>query len=176
MARYAALLRGVSPMNLKMPDLVHALNGAGFSEVKTVLASGNVVFTGKRMAEATVEKKVEAALEKHVGKKFPTLVRTIEHLEALLETDPYAAHKVSPQAKRVVTFLHAKPKTKLVLPPERDGARILCLEERELFSAYTRSDKGPVFMAMIEKTCGKELVTTRTWETVKKIVRAAAKE
>jgi len=176
MARYAALLRGVSPMNLKMPDLVQALTDAGFSDVKTVLASGNVVFTGKRMTESAVERKVEAALEGRVGKRFPTIVRTIEHLETLLETDPYAKHKVSPKAKRVVTFMHAKPQTKLVLPPERDGARILCAVERELFSAYTRSDKGPVFMALIEKTCGKELVTTRTWETVKKIVRAAAKE
>jgi uncharacterized protein (DUF1697 family) len=160
-------------MNLKMPDLVYALNGAGFSDVKTVLASGNVVFHGKRMSEALLERKVEAAIEKHMGKKFPTIVRTIEHLEALLESDPYAKYRVSPKAKRVVTFLRSAPKTKLELPSERDGARILCLTDRELFSAYTRSDKGPVFMTMIDKVCGKELQTTRTWETLKKVVRAA---
>jgi hypothetical protein len=40
-------------------------------------------------------------------------------------------------------------------------------------SAYTRSDKGPVFMALIEKTFGKD-VTTRTWDTVLKVVKAGA--
>ena len=72
----------------------------------------------------------------------------------------------------MVTFLRSKPKSKLALPIERDGARILCLKDRELFSAYTRSPKGPVFMTLIEKAFGKD-VTTRTWETVRKIVRAA---
>jgi uncharacterized protein (DUF1697 family) len=173
MPRYAAFLRGVSPMNLNMPELKRALEVAGFGDVKTVLASGNVVFTGRRMTEAAVERKVESAIEKQVGKKFPTIVRTIEHLEAFLAGDPYAKHRVPSQAKRVVTFLRAKPKSKLELPIERDGARILCLNDRELLSAYIRSPKGPVFMVLIEKACGKD-ITTRTWDTLKKIVRAAA--
>src|SRR4051794_19771543 len=110
MPKYAALLRGVSPMNLKMPELKQALEGAGFGDVKTVLASGNVVFSGRRMTDAAVEGKVEIAIEQHVGKRFPTIVRTIEHLEALLKTDPYSKYRVSPLAKRVVTFLRSKPK------------------------------------------------------------------
>ena len=54
---------------------------------------------------------------------------------------------------------------------ERDGVRILLLEGREVFSAYVRSPKGPVFMALIERTFGKD-VTTRTWDTVGKVARA----
>ena len=42
---------------------------------------------------------------------------------------------------------------------------------REVFSAYLPSPKGPVFMALLEKTFGKD-VTTRTWETVAKVTRA----
>jgi uncharacterized protein (DUF1697 family) len=173
MARYAAFLRGVSPINLRMPELKHALEGAGFSDVKTVLASGNIVFSGRRLTEAAVERKVEAAVLKHVGKEFPTIVRSIEHLQALLDTDPFAKFRVPANAKRVVTFLRVVPKPKLALPIERDGARILCLHGRELLSAYVASPKGPVFMTLIERACGKS-VTTRTWETVRKIVRAAA--
>jgi uncharacterized protein (DUF1697 family) len=173
MARYAALLRGVSPMNLKMPALKAALETAGFADVKTLLSSGNVVFAGRRGAEAGIERKVEAAIEKHVGKRFGAIVRSIEELEQLLDADPFAAFRLPANSKRVVTFLRAAPKHKLVLPIERDGARILKLHGRELLSAYVVSDKGPVFMAIIEKACGKE-ITTRTWETVRKIVRAAA--
>ena len=172
MARYAALLRGVSPINLKMPELKRALEGAGFSDVKTVLASGNIVFSGRRMAEAAVERKVEAAILKHVGKPFPTIVRSVEHLQLLLDSDPFSAFRLPAEAKRVVTFLRAVPKPKLELPIERDGAGILCLRGRELLSAYVPGPKGPVFMALIERACGKT-VTTRTWDTVRKIVRAA---
>jgi len=77
-------------------------------------------------------------------------------------------------AKRVVTFLREAPAGKLHLPPERDGARILCVRGRELLSAYERSDKGPVFMVLIERTVGKALMTTRTWDTVLKVAKAGA--
>lgn len=43
-ARYAALLRGVAPMNASMPESSRAFERAGFEHVKTVLASGNVLF------------------------------------------------------------------------------------------------------------------------------------
>ena len=71
MTRYAAFLRGVSLMNLKMPDLKAGARGAGFTDVMTLLASGNIVFSaGGAWTEAAVERKVEAAVEKQVGKKF----------------------------------------------------------------------------------------------------------
>src|SRR5262249_20925316 len=58
---------------------------------------------------------------------------------------------------------------KLALPVELDGARILCRRGGELFSAYVPGPRGPVFMTLIQKTFGEE-VTTRTWETVQKVV------
>ena len=160
-------------MNLKMPALKAALEGAGFSDVKTLLSSGNVVFSGRRAPDAAVERKLEAAIEKHVGKKFGVIVRSIEELQELLDAEPYAAFALSPKAKRVVTLLRAAPATKLKLPIERDGARILALRGRDLLSAYVVSDKGPVFMNLIEKACGKD-ITTRTWETLQKVARAGA--
>ena len=58
---------------------------------------------------------------------------------------------------------------RVVLPIERDGARILHIEDREVFSAYLPTPRGPVFMTLIQKAFGEE-VTTRTWDTVKKII------
>ena len=54
MPRYIALLRGVSPMNCKMPELKAAFESAGFSNVKTLLSSGNVAFDARSAAEATL--------------------------------------------------------------------------------------------------------------------------
>ncbi len=168
MPRYAAFLRGVSPLNAKMADVRKAFESAGFTDVKTVLSSGNVVFSARGAAEASLERKVEAVLLAGLGRTFLTIVRSVDALRALLASDPYRAFRVTPAAKRIVTFLRTKPAAKPLLPVEMDGARILSMKGKEVFSAYLPTPKGPVFMTLIEKTFGKEQ-TTRTWETVMKV-------
>jgi uncharacterized protein (DUF1697 family) len=170
MPRYAAFLRGVSPMNATMPDLKAAFEAAGFADVRTVLSSGNVVFTATRAAESSLERKAEAAIAKRLGRDFLTIVRPVDVLREMLETDPYERVGAPPKAKRVVTFLRDAPSAKVSLPIELDGARILTVEGREVFTAYVPTPKGAVFMQLIEKTFGKE-VTTRTWDTVAKVAR-----
>ncbi len=171
MARYAALLRGVSPMNLKMPDLKRALEAGGFTEVSTLLSSGNAVFSAKKTAQRSLERKVEAALEAQLGKTFTTFIRPIEQLEALLARDPYAGAKLPKGSKRVVTFLPAPHDGTLKLPIALHDARIVAVEGCEVFSSYVSGPDGPVFMTLIEKTFGKN-VTTRTWGTIEKVVKA----
>jgi uncharacterized protein (DUF1697 family) len=170
MPRYAAFLRGVTPMNAKMSDLKAAFESAGFTDVKTVLSSGNVVFSSRTGSDASLQRKAEAAMKQHLGQAFLTIVRPIDGLRAMLASDPYRAFRLSPAAKRIVTFLREKPKATMVLPVELHGARILSMKNGAIFSAYLPTPKGPVFMSLIEKTFGKE-VTTRTWETVAKVAR-----
>jgi uncharacterized protein (DUF1697 family) len=170
MPRYAALLRGVSPSNAKMSDLKDAFEEAGFTDVRTVLSSGNVVFTVREASEASLERRAETAMKRHLGTAFLTIIRPIEALRELLAEDPYSAFRIDPRAKRVVTFLRDAPGAKLKLPIEVDGARILAVRGREVFTAYVQSPKGAVFMTLIEKTLGRE-ATTRTWDSVAKIAR-----
>lgn len=169
MQRYAAFLRGVSPMNLKMPELAKAFADAGFSHVKTLLSSGNVVFRAPRASDAGLQRRAEAAMRAALGKSFMTFVRPIEHLQTLLDADPYAALKLPAECKRVVTFLHEPPQDMPPLPIELNGARLLAWKDRELFSAYVPTRNDPVFMRLIERHCGKAQ-TTRTWDTVRKVV------
>ena len=170
MPRYAAFLRGVMPMNCKMPALKAAFEAAGFTDVKTVLGSGNVVFDARSTSEQALEQRAEAAMHEHLGRVFFAVVRPIEHLRELLATDPYKRFTVGPKAKRIVTFLRGRPKGRIALPIELDGARILVMEDREICSAYLPNPKGPVFMTLIERTFGKDQ-TTRTWDTVAKVAR-----
>jgi len=170
MPRFAAFLRGVTPMNARMPALKQAFESAGFTDVKTLLSSGNVVFSARGASETSLEKKAEAVMLHRLGRAFFTIVRPLDALLEMLASDPYRAFRLHPTAKRIVTFLRDTPTAKVRLPIERDGARILSLNGREVFSAYVRSPKGPVFMTLIEKTFGKD-VTTRTWETVAKVTR-----
>ncbi len=171
MPRYVALLRGVSPMNANMAELRRCFERAGFTNVKTVLASGNLVFDARAASEATLARKAEAAMAKHVGHAFATIVRSVRALRELLERDPFSAHRLPASAKRVVTFLRAPQSGRLSLPLKEDGARILAMNGREVFIAYVPSPRGAVFMRLIEKTFGTS-VTTRTWDTIKKCVAA----
>jgi len=171
MPRYAAFLRGVSPMNAKMPQLKAAFEAAGFEDVRTVRSSGNVVFSAKRAAaDASLERRAEAAMQKHLGRHFITIVRPIETLRAMLASDPYAPFGLSPREKRVITFVRDGKSAKLKLPIEVEGTRILRIDDGQIFSAYVPNPKEAVFMTVIEKTFGKE-VTTRTWETVAMVAR-----
>jgi uncharacterized protein (DUF1697 family) len=170
MTRYAAFLRGVMPSNCTMPSLKKAFERTGFTDVRTVLASGNVVFTARASSEQALQHRIEAAMMAHLGRSFLTIVRSVDALREILAAEPYAAARLTPDAKRVVTFLREPCTTMLELPIELHGARIVAVKDREAFSAYVRTPKGPVFMSLIEKTFGKEQ-TTRTWETVEKVAR-----
>jgi uncharacterized protein (DUF1697 family) len=171
MPRYVAFLRGVSPQNAKMPELKACFEGAGFTAVKTLLSSGNVAFDARTLSEAALERQAEAAMQATLGRSFYTIVRRADALAQLLASDPFAAHAVPPQAKRVVSFMRQVVTPKLALPLASDGAQVLALVGREVFTAYEPSPRGPVFMTLIEKAFGKD-VTTRTWDTVKKCAAA----
>jgi uncharacterized protein (DUF1697 family) len=171
MPRYAAFLRGVSPMNAKMPELKRAFEAAGFTGVRTVISSGNVVFDARRATESSLQQRSEKAMAEHLGQAFLTMVRPVEMLREMLASDPYREFGLDPSAKRIVTFLRDEPTVTMALPVEQDGARLLALGGKELFSAYLPSPKGPVFMTLIERNFGKEL-TTRTWDSVGKVARA----
>jgi uncharacterized protein (DUF1697 family) len=171
MPRYVAFLRGVSPMNAKMPELKRSFEQAGFTNVSTVLSSGNVVFDARAAKLATLERKAEAAMHATLGRSFLTFVRASEMLAAMLMADVYAAFEVPPSAKRVVTFLRQPHGLTLGTPIERDGACILHADACEVFSTYVPGPHGPAFMTLLEKTFS-AAITTRTWDTVRKCAAA----
>lgn len=171
MPRHVAFLRGVSPVNLQMADLKAALEGAGFTGVRTVLSSGNVVFDSPGVDDAALQAAVEAAIARHVGKAFPALLRSAASLAALLRTDPFAGLGLPAQAKRVVSFLRPGAVARLPLPHTEGTATVIRQVGTEAFTAYLPGPDGPVFMKLIEQAYGRE-VTTRTWDTVARCARA----
>jgi uncharacterized protein (DUF1697 family) len=171
MPRYVAFLRGVSPMNAKMPELKRAFESTGFTNVRTVLSSGNVVFDARAKADASIARQAEKAMTEQLDRTFLTIVRPVSALSELIEEDPYAAFRLSPKAKRIVTFLREPLTAKLKLPIEVDGARILAVRGQDVLSAYVPRENDPAFMRLLEKTFGTN-VTTRTLDTVKKCAAA----
>jgi len=158
-------------MNVKMPALRACFEGVGFTNVTTLLSSGNVVFDAPRRSEATLVRQAEAAMTDALGRSFKTFLRPQSQLCALLDADPFRAFHLPANAKRVVTFLDAPPTAAPSLPITKGEARILAMREREAFTAYVPVPGTPVFMALIAKTFG-EATTTRTWDTLRRCAAA----
>ena len=76
MPRYVAFLRGVSPMNAKMPELKRCFEEAGFGDVRTVLSSGNVVFDARAGSGPALARRIEEAMKERLGRTFHTIVRS----------------------------------------------------------------------------------------------------
>src|SRR5436309_5908003 len=143
MPRYAAFLRGVMPVNAKMSDLKKSFEAAGFTDVKTILGSGNVVFSARAASEASLEGRAEAAMTERLGRTFLTIIRPIDALRDLLASDPYRAFRLAPGAKRVVTFLRRRPTSRLALPIEFEGARIVAVKGAEPSGPSWRPPRVP---------------------------------
>src|ERR1700692_2351816 len=86
MTTYAAFLRGVNVggVNLKMAEVAAALTDAGFADVRTILASGNVLLESTS-GVAAVRKKAEAALRKSFGYDAWVLAYDIATVRAIDE-------------------------------------------------------------------------------------------
>jgi len=154
-------------MNAKMSELKKCFEAEGFSDVRTLLSSGNVVFNARSSSVATLERRAEKAMQSELGHSFATIVRSAEYLQNLVQSEPFTKFSLPSTAKRVITFLRRPAEPKLRLPIEQDGASILAFTGSEVLAAYVPSPKGPVFMRLLEGTFGTD-ITTRTLDTVRK--------
>src|SRR3546814_11576350 len=91
MTAYIALLRAVNvggTGKLPMSALRAMCEAAGFSRVRTYIASGNVVFESAETEQA-VRRVLEGALEDHAGKSVGVLVRTANEMAEVLAANPF---------------------------------------------------------------------------------------
>lgn len=170
MPRYAAFLRGVSPMNCQMPALKRCFEAAGFTDVRTLLSSGNVEFDARAASNDALARRAEKAMQQELGRTFETFVRPLDHLQRLVGSDPFARHRLPAAAKPLVIFLR-EPAPDLALPIEHADASILECAGGEALAYYVPGPKGGAFMRVLERTFGKA-ITTRTLDTVRKCAAA----
>lgn len=90
MTRYAAFLRGVNVggVNLKMAAVAEALQDAGFTDVTTILASGNVLLDS-RSGLAAVRQKAERALRDAFGYDAWVLCYEIDAIAEISAAYPF---------------------------------------------------------------------------------------
>ena len=172
MTQYVAFPRGINAGHpMKMAELRAVFESLGYEGVKTVLASGNVLFSTKKTAEATLTRQIEKALSEAFGARIPVVIRTRAELERLARTDPFAKVPGGAKTRPYVTFLKKKPPRQEL--PKGKGYEVLAIVDRAVCSVVDLSGaSSPDLMRVLDKEFGAE-VTTRSWNTVEKVLRAS---
>ena len=105
MPKYFALLRAINVggHTVKMDYLKKLFEQMSFEKVETFIASGNVVFETKSKNVDSIKKKIETELEKSLGYKVATFIRTTDELKTISE---YKAFKESDLINENNIFIH----------------------------------------------------------------------
>ena len=174
MTRYAAFLRGVNlgKRTVKSAELKAAFEAMGFDNVKTLLASGNVLFDAK--AAKGLQGRIEAGLEKAFGFAVGTVLRSVDELRALVKADPFKG-EVESEAQKLYVMLFAEDLPSGVnVPSVKDDYDVIPGGPREIYLVGYRKPDGTYSaggLLLIEKQLPRGwLVTTRNWNTILKAI------
>lgn len=170
--RYVALLRGINVGKAKrvaMADLRALLQGLGCTDVRTLLNSGNAVFSAPAQPPAALARRIEAALLATLGVQAAVVVKTAADLAAVVAGNPLGAVATDPSRLVVAFTADAAGLRALRTLAEGDwGDEVLHVGEH---AAYLWCANG-----ILESKLAVALLrglgatgTTRNWGTVQKI-------
>jgi uncharacterized protein (DUF1697 family) len=173
MAVHVAFLRAVNVggrSSLAMADLRKLGEGLGFTNVRTLLQSGNLVFDSAAKKAPALESALEAALKSH-GIETDFMVRRADELDAVIAANPFPNEAKADPGHLVVMFLKDAPGAKAVeaLQAAVKGREMIRHQGRELYIVYPdgigRSKLTNTFIESRLDTRG----TGRNWNTLTKL-------
>ena len=175
--RYVAFLRGINSGKnppLKMDVLKKAFEDLGYENVRTVIASGNVIFDAPtdvvNLDPVVLEQEIEFALPKVIDFKTEAFVCTLSDLQDLINKNPFQDIDLTAQKKAYVTFIKHGARVPLKFPYTGDGFILLENFHSMVCSIVDFStSNSPSLMKVLDKELGKGN-TTRGWSTIAKIV------
>lgn len=172
--QYIAFLRGINVgghHKVPMAELRKEMERIGYSDIITILNSGNIIFIGHMENAEKLEKKIALHLEEHFKFPIPVVIRKTEEIHGLIEENPFKAIDVTKDIRLYISFLTNNPPSDLKIPysTQDKSFRIITIIGNNIFSlldlSKTKTVKG---MEVLEKLFGKN-ITTRNWNTILRI-------
>jgi uncharacterized protein (DUF1697 family) len=168
---WVALLRGVNvggKNRVAMKALAGFFEAAGCEQVRTVGASGNVLFRATAALARAAPGLVEARIYKECGFRAPVVLRSGEELAAVRAGNPFLAEGVDETLLHVV-FLAEAPAAGVGLEEARSPGDRAVVRGREVFLVLPRGVSGTKWTsAYVDKALG-TVGTWRNWRTVGKL-------
>lgn len=169
---YIALLRGINVGRAKriaMADLRKIMADLGYTDVRSVLNSGNVVFSAAPLDPVVAATVIEETLVLKLGVAARVIVLTRDELLTIIEENPLLPVATDPA--RLLTFILADPALRAAVEPlcELDwGAGALALGKRAAYVWCPAGVLDSAAAAALNKQLG-DAITSRNWTTLSKL-------
>ncbi|MFI0719550.1 DUF1697 domain-containing protein [Streptomyces sp. NPDC021224] len=172
--RYVALLRGINVggrAKVPMQTLRELLAALGGTDVRTLLQSGNAVFTHEECDPGRLEAALRQALADELGLDITCMVRTAADLARVVAANPFDMTDVN-GSRFLVVFLSGP------VPPDRIAALDLAAYapdelragEREIYAHFPDSIRDSKLAARLTDRGLGLAATSRNWNTVTKLL------
>lgn len=174
--KHIAFLRGINVgghHKLPMLELKAVFRKLGYTDIITLLNSGNVIFNAPTQSVKVIEKEIETALKNTFGFPVPTCVRDAIQIQHLYKSDPFKDIEITKEIRLYVSFLKEKTTAQLALPwvSLDTSYRIIEAGNTAIISVLDLAiSSTPKAMQILEATYGKN-ITTRNWNTIERIVK-----
>jgi uncharacterized protein (DUF1697 family) len=175
-----SLLRGINvggQKRLRMETLRQIYSDLGFSNIRTYVQSGNVVFESSAIDRSALVEKIEVKIEQTCGYHVEVFVRQANEIQRILEGNPFLTYRNEDPGKLHITFYYQSPSetslAKLTAPVGITDEFALAEMAVYLFcpNGYGKTKLSNSFF---ERKLG-ILVTTRNWNTVNALYKMAVK-
>jgi uncharacterized protein (DUF1697 family) len=174
-AYYIALLRGINVGGkniIKMEQLKQVFDNMGFSDVKTYIQSGNIIFQTPESDKLKLTESIENQLKKSFFVEIKTLVLTADDLAETVENAPEDFGTEPEKFRYDVWFL---------LPPTpvnevvsnlrlREGVDFLQAGKSVIYTSRLTSQMGKSYFSKIMQTQISKNFTIRNWNTTTKLL------
>ncbi len=178
MSIYISLLRGINvggQKTIRMENLRDIFSGLGFTNVRSYVQSGNMLFESGEQEAAGLAKRIEGRIVQACGYPVSVFLRSAHDLEGILANNPYLNDRNEDPAKLYVTFLYHIPSepwwSEMSAP--RDITDEFARGEMAIYlfcpNGYGATKLSTSFF---ERRLGMP-VTTRNWNTVNALYKMA---
>lgn len=173
MTKYFAFLRAVNvgKRRIKMDKLKSTFEALGFENVRTFIASGNVIFESGESAES-LKNKIETQLEQVFGFEIVIFLRTESELNDIIQSNPF---EVEDSSKKIIyiSFLNKEPdsETRAKLSEIQNDYYSFRVIDKELFTLRILHEESDIFSNNLIEKILKVPATTRNLNTLERIIK-----
>jgi uncharacterized protein (DUF1697 family) len=157
-SRHIALLRGINlgkAKRIAMADLKALMEALGYKDVRTLLNSGNVVFTAPVRLKGDHATRIEKAIPSRLGVSCRVMVLSADELATALKDNPLG--RVAADPSRFLICVFADP------------------AHRDRLQPFTREEWGPEAFALGTRVaylwCANGLLKSRLWSGVERALK-----
>ena len=167
---FIALLRGINVGGkniIKMEQLKQVFEDMGFSDVKTYIQSGNVIFRTLGSDKLKLTDRIESHLQNNFSAEIKTLVFTADELAEIVKNAPKNFGTEPEKFRYDVWFLLPPATVNNVVPNLhlREGVDFLQAGKNVIYTSRLTSQMGKSYFSKIVQMQFYRNLTIRNWNT-----------